>query len=102
MREVVYIGRAGCGACRHLREAVIEPLAESYPGNVSIHDSGWDRTMERVNSAQPITRVPLIVVEHDGREEFRFSGALTYDQLEGIVTCDAETLSVREVLDGVC
>ena len=81
-------------------EHVVLPLAERYPGHVKVHH-GWDSDMERINRRIPITRIPLFVVEHDGHEEFRFSGRLTLDEVEEIVTYGGESLALRDVLDVV-
>ena len=97
MRQVHYVGRAGCGMCEDIMEHVVAPLSERYPGHVTAH-FGWDSDMERINRRKPITHVPLFVVEHGGEEEFRFSGRLTLGELEEIVTCDAEALALGDVL----
>lgn len=87
MRRIIYIGDRSCMGCRRYRETVIDPLAAAHPGRVEVH-IGWDAKINEVNGHCPITRVPTIVVERDGVEEFRFSGFLNYDQLEEIVECD--------------
>ena len=97
MRNIIYIGRRGCNACEYQRETVIEPLRQKYPDNVSVHYN-WDDVIARVNAAQKITRIPLTVVECDGREEFRYGGALTFEELEGIINCESKTLTLDEVI----
>ena len=81
-------------------EHVVTPLVERYPGHVKVHH-GWDADMERINKRIPITRIPLFVVEHNGCEEFRFSGRLTFEEVEEIVTYDGEVLTLGDVLDVV-
>lgn len=97
MRRIIYIGDRSCRPCRHYKETVIDPLIERHPGAVEVH-VGWDSKIAEVNARSEITRVPTVVVEKDGREEFRFSAFLEPDQLEGIITCDAETLSAGDVI----
>lgn len=98
MRTVHYIGRAGCGMCEDIMEHVVAPLMARYPDNVVAH-YGWDSDMERINNRKPIDRVPLFVVENGGEEEFRFSGRLTLDEIEDIVTYDGEVLTLGDVLE---
>lgn len=69
---------------------------ELYPGSIASHFS-WGQDVERVNSRKPIDRVPPFVVERDGEEVFRFSGWLSADEIEEIVTCDADTLSLEDI-----
>lgn len=99
MRNIIFIGRAGCGACSRVRTLVIEPLAKRYPNNVSIHYN-WDDVTERVNRRKTIKRIPLVVVEKDGREEFRYCGELSIEKLAAIVECENETLTLDDVLGG--
>ena len=99
MRNIVYIGQPGCNACYALLESTIMPLYERHPANVSVHFR-WDEAIERVNRRKTITRVPLIVVENGDAEEFRYSGALSVAQLEGIIMCERGTLTLEEVLGG--
>lgn len=91
MRNIVYIGRAGCASCLNLRLDVIEPLKERYPGNVELH-SGYDAKIKEVNDRKRIDRIPLIVVEYNGQEEFRYSGYMSQSDLEAIIKCEAMTL----------
>ena len=97
MRDLIMVARAGCGMCHDILERELAPLIERYPGHVSAHFA-WDQTVETVNARKRVTHVPLFVVEHDGVEEFRFTGRLTTDELEEIVTCDAEALTLDDVL----
>lgn len=97
MRNIIYIGRKGCNACEYQRETVIEPLRQKYPENVSVHYN-WDDVIARVNAAKTITRIPLIVVDCDGNEEFRYNGSLTFEELEEIINCDAPTLTLDEAI----
>ena len=99
MRNVVFIGQAGCKACERMYETVIAPLAKRHPANVSAHYR-WDSAVERVSRRGTITRVPLIVVENGGEEEFRYSGGMTLEELEAIVLCEREALTLQDVLDG--
>lgn len=99
MRNILFIGRKGCNACEYQRETVIEPLRQKYPDNVSVHYN-WDASIARVNAAKTITRIPLTVVECNGVEEFRYDGALTFEELEEIINCNHATLTIDEVLDG--
>lgn len=99
MRDIIFIGRKGCNACEYQRETVIEPLRQKYPDRVSVHYN-WDDAIARVNAKQTITQIPLIVVDKDGSEEFRYSGALTFEELEEIINSNATTLTIEEVLDG--
>lgn len=95
MRTVMLVGRAGCGAC-HSAKRAIAPIMGLYPENVTAHFT-WDRDVERINARKRIDRVPLFVVENGGEEEFRFSGWLSADEIEEIVTCDADTLSLEDI-----
>ena len=97
LRDIIFIGRKGCNACEYQRETVIEPLRQKYPDNVSVHYN-WDDVIARVNADKKITRIPLTVVAHDGCEEFRYDGALTFEELEAIIKCDASTLTLDEVI----
>ena len=75
--EIEYITRAGCPSCEAYRRAVIEPLSEEYPGRV--------RVMERLNNAERITRVPMVVVTDGGREVMRLLEMPTLERLEDIL-----------------
>lgn len=97
MRNILFIGRKGCNACEYQRETVIEPLRQKYPDNVSVHYN-WDAAIARVNAAKTITRIPLVVVECNGVEEFRYDGALTFEELESIIKCESATLTLEEVI----
>lgn len=99
MRNIVFITRSGCSTCLNLLKTAITPLKERYPDNVEIH-SNWDDKIAQVNKRCAITRIPLFVVENQGREEFRFAGRLSYEELEEIVTCESEVLALDDVLDG--
>lgn len=99
MRNVIFIGRAGCNSCWYLYETVIKPLQERYKRNVSVH-YGWDATVQRVNKRKQITRIPLIVVERDGREEFRYSGRLEPEELAAIIEYEGDTITLDDVLGG--
>jgi hypothetical protein len=99
MRNVLFIGQAGCKACERMYETVIAPLEKRYPNNISTHYK-WDGAIERVNRRKTIKRIPLVVVEKDGREEFRYCGELTIDELSAIVECERETLTLDDVLGG--
>lgn len=96
MRTIVYIGRAGCTSCTRLRLESIEPLRELYPENVEVH-SGYDGKIAEVNARQTIDKIPLIVVEKDGVEEFRYHGWMSLKDLEEIILCKQETLTLEEV-----
>ena len=93
MRVIVYIGRAGCTSCTRLRLESIEPLKKLYPDNVEIH-SGYDGKIAEVNARQTIDKIPLIVVE---KEEFRYHGWMNLKDLEDIILCEQETLTLEEV-----
>lgn len=97
MRKIIYIGRAGCTSCAKLRRDVIEPLRQLYPDNVSVH-SGFDPKIQEVNNRHEIKRIPLIVVEKDGVEEFRYSGFVPLYTLEDIILSTKETLTLEEVI----
>lgn len=96
MRTIIYIGRAGCTSCTRMRLESIEPLKELYPENIEVH-SGYDSKIAEVNARQTITKIPLIVVEKDGVEEFRYNGWLGLKDLEDIILCEQETLTLEEV-----
>lgn len=96
MRTIVYIGRAGCTSCTRLRLESIEPLKELYPENVEVH-SGYDSKIAEVNARQTIDKIPLIVVEKDGVEEFRYHGWICLNDLEDIILCKKEDLTLEEV-----
>lgn len=96
MRRIIYIGDRSCRWCARYRETVIDPLSASHPGAVEVH-FGWDSKIAEVNGRCPITRVPTVVVENEGVEEFRFSAFLDADRLEEIVECDAPALTFEEV-----
>ena len=95
MRNIVYIGRAGCTSCTRLRMESIEPLKELYPENVEVH-SGYDGKIAEINARQTIDKIPLIVVEKDGVEEFRYHGWMSLNDLEDIILCKRETLTLEE------
>ncbi len=96
MRTIVYIGRAGCTSCTRLRLESIEPLKELYPENVEVH-SGYDSKIAEVDARQTIDKIPLIVVEKDGVEEFRYHGWMSLKDLEDIILCGKEDLTLEEV-----
>lgn len=97
MRRLIYVGDRSCRPCRHYKETVIDPLIERYPGSIEVH-TGWDGKIEEINARREITRVPTIVVEHEGAEEFRFSAFLEPEQLEGIILCDSDALTADQVM----
>lgn len=97
MRRIIYVGDRSCRPCRHYKETVIDPLMERYPGSIEVH-TGWDAKIEEINGRCAITRVPTVVVEHDGREEFRFTAFLEPEQLEDIILCDSESLTAEEAM----
>ena len=97
LRSIIFIGRAGCGACDRLYKEVIAPLTKKHPDRVTSHH-GWDRVVSAIDKRKSIKTVPLIVVEKDGREEFRYSGYLSASKLEGIIEYDGEVLSLDDVL----
>lgn len=99
MRNVVFITRPGCAQCLDLLETVIAPLKERHPRNVEVH-STWDGKIAEINKRGTITRIPLFVVENGGREEFRYSGRLSLEELEAIVTCEDEVLTLDDVMEG--
>lgn len=99
MRTVLFIGMRGCSTCDSLYEKVVAPLERKHPRNVSSHYS-WDEAMARVNGRKEIRSVPLFVVENGGEEEFRFFGRLSAEQIEGIVRCEREAITLEEVLGG--
>lgn len=96
MRTIVYIGRAGCTSCTRLRLESIEPLKELYPENIEVH-SGYDSKIAEVDARKTIDKIPLIVVEKDGVEEFRYHGWMSLKDLEGIILCGKEDLTLEEV-----
>ena len=96
MRNIVYIGRAGCTSCTRLRMEAKEPLKELYPENVEVH-SGYDGKIAEINARQTIDKIPLIVVEKDGVEEFRYHGWMSLNDLEDIILCKREALTLEEV-----
>lgn len=96
MRRIIYIGDRSCRPCRHYKDTVVEPLMSKHPGAIEVH-VGWDAKIAEVNERAEITRVPTIVVEKDGLEEFRFSAFIEPEQLEGIITCESETLTAEQV-----
>lgn len=53
--------------------------------------------MPEVNARQTIDKIPLIVVEKDGVEEFRYHGWMNLKDLEDIILCEQETLTLEEV-----
>lgn len=99
MRNVLFFGLHYCGCCNEILEGVVKPLMRKYPGNVTAH-YGWDEAIARANGRKKVKTVPLFVVEKDGEEEFRFSGRLEADQIEGIVLCERETLTLEDVRSG--
>lgn len=96
MRRIIYIGDRCCPGCVRYRETVIDPISAQHPGAVEVHH-GWDAKIAEVNGRRAITRVPTVVVENDGVEEFRFSAFLDADRLEEIIECDAPALTFEEV-----
>lgn len=97
MRNIVYIGDRSCKSCKFYKETVIDPLMERYPNNVEVH-VGYDRKVGQVDAREKIKEVPMLVVEKDGCEEFRFSAFLGFDALEAIVTCESDVLTAEEAL----
>ena len=97
MRTIVYIGDKSCKACKRYKETVIDQLIAAYPGNVEVH-IGYDRKVGQVDAREKIKEVPMLVVEKDGCEEFRFSAFLGFDALEAIVTCESDVLTAEEAL----
>lgn len=90
MRKIIYIGDKSCRSCKYYKKTVIDPLMEKYPDRFEVH-THWDSKIAEVNAREEITRVPTLVVENDGKEEFRFTAFLEAEQLEGIVLCETET-----------
>ena len=45
-----------------------------------------------------MTKVPTIIVEHNGREEFRFSAMIDEEQLEAIITHEGDVLTFEDVM----
>lgn len=82
--EIEYITRAGCPSCEAYRRAVIDQVAEEYPGRVRVHEA-WDGLMERLNNTERITRVPMVVVTDGGREVMRLLEMPTLERLEDIL-----------------
>ena len=97
MRHIVYLGDRTCKPCREYKERVIDPLIAKHPGAIEVHPC-WDERFARANAAAPITKVPTIIVEHEGREEFRFSAMVDADQLEAIITHEGDALSSGDVI----
>lgn len=97
MRNIVFIGADYCASCNTLRAKVAEPLHRLYPDNVSIHH-GFDDKVAEVDGRKTIDHIPLIVVEKDGVEEFRYSGGLSLEEIEDIILSDRDTLTLDEVL----
>lgn len=81
MISIAYVTRHGCPACEAYELMVIEPLAEEYPGRVTVHAT-WDRLLERVNGKARITKVPLVVALSDGEELCRTATMPTLEELE--------------------
>lgn len=97
MRNIVYIGDRSCKSCKFYKETVIEPLMERYPNNVEVH-VGYDAKIAEADARKKITHVPTVVVESDGREEFRFSAFLKLGELEDIINCNADASAFEGVL----
>ena len=98
MRNVVFITQRDCPACLRMLNDVISPLAKRYPNNVSVHYR-MDETMQRVNRRKAITKVPLIVIENDGEEDFRYSGWLSKKVLASIIESGEEVISLGEAIE---
>lgn len=96
MRRIIYVGDRSCRPCRHYKETVIGPLMRKHPGAIEVH-TGWDAKIAEINGRSEITRVPTLVVENDGAEEFRFSAFLEPEQLEGIIMCRDEVTSTSDI-----
>lgn len=97
MRHLVYFGDKGCKPCREYKERVIDPLIAKHPGSIEVH-TGFDARFALANQVAPVTKVPTIIVERGGLEEFRFTAMLEAEQLEEIILCDADVLTASEVL----
>ena len=97
MRHLVYLGNASCKPCRDYKESVIDPLIESYPGAIEVH-AHYDARFAKANALIPVTKVPTIIVEHNGREEFRFSAMIDEEQLEAIITHEGDVLTLEDVI----
>ena len=98
MRTVHFIGGRGCALCESLVEPVVKPAKERHPEHVFMHFD-WDAYIAEANGRCPIARIPLFVIEHEGREEFRFSGALSPEELESIVACEGDTVSFDGIVE---
>lgn len=97
MRHLVYLGDASCKPCRDYKEGVIDPIAESYPDAIEVH-TRFDARFAKANALIPVTKVPTIIVEHEGREEFRFSAMVGEEQLEEIITYEGRVLTLGDVM----
>lgn len=97
MRNVFFISASYCNACNGYIERVLTPLLEKYPSNLEVH-MNYDAKIAEVNARGKLMRVPTVVVEHNGEEEFRFTAFLEADELEEIILCEAETLTLEDIL----
>ncbi len=98
MRTVHFIGGKGCTLCESLIDSVVKPARERHPEHVFMHFD-WDAYIAEANGRCSIARIPLFVVENEGSEEFRFSGAPSLEELESIIACEGETLSFDDVAE---
>lgn len=82
--NIVYIGRSDCPSCRRILRDSVEPLQKRYPNNVSIH-MGFDTKISQIDQRQQITKIPLVVLENDGKEIERRLNNLDYESLERVI-----------------
>lgn len=86
MRVLYFVGASYCGPCNAMRRGAVEPLMAEFPGRVVAMDARiWNADLERIESRGKIARVPLVVVEDDGREVHRSVGMKGGDELRALL-----------------
>lgn len=97
MRHIVYLGDKTCKPCRDYKMSVIDPLIVKYPDAIEVHPE-WDARFAKADALHPVTKVPTVIVETEGEEEFRFSAFLEPEQLESIIRYSGEVLTLEDVI----
>lgn len=88
MKHLYFIGMSDCGICNVMRREQIEPLQTKHPEQVHILYE-WCPDLARINGRKVVDDVPLIVIEDDGEETFRFHGNLPQEELNSLLGGEA-------------
>ena len=81
MKQVLYFTAQWCTACQGMTP-IVEQLKKTKVIPVEKIDTDYDVTLtEQYN----VTSIPTTVVLEDGKEIKRYSGALSYEQLNKLI-----------------